>query len=164
MSLKVTKDNFAKVLAGIRGLERNQVLVGIPDSRAERRVDGDAGDEPINNAVIGYLMETGSPAANIPERPHLQPGILDRKDEIVSTYKAGGRAVLDGKTSADKVHHAVGLIAEAGVKNKIADGEFAPLAPSTIAARKRRGRKSEKPLVDTGQYRNAITHVVRPKA
>ena len=163
MSFKVTKDDVGAVLKAIRGLERNQVLVGIPSSAAGRRPDP-ADPQPINNAVIGYVMENGSPARNIPARPHLTAGIADAKDEIAARYKAGARAVLDGRVKdPDKVHTAVGLIAEKSVKAKITAGEFAPLAPATIAARRRRGRKSEKPLIDTGQYRNAITHVVRPK-
>lgn len=58
---------------------------------------------------------------------------------------------------------------------------FTPLADSTVEARARRGRKGAtlelarraagespgtdlaKPLIDTGQYRRAITHVVRDK-
>ena len=57
---------------------------------------------------------------------------------------------------------------------------FTPLADSTVEARARRGVKGQsgacptrcwrvpgtdlvKPLIDTGQYRRAITHVVRDK-
>lgn len=162
-NVTVTKDRMAVVLASLKKLERNQVLVGIPAAQAPRQIEpGDRG--PINNAAIGYIMENGSPAANIPARPHLKAGITDVKDEIAARYKAGAKALLDNKLQdPDKVHTAVGLIAEKSVKAKINAGEFAPLAAATIAARKRRGRKSEKPLVDTGQYRNAITHVVRPK-
>jgi hypothetical protein len=165
LSLKVTKDEVAKVLAGIRGIEREQVLVGVPDARAERRVDPAEEDKgPINNAAIGYMMENGSPLANIPARPHLKPAIAEKRAELIAEYREGAKAILGGKaTNATAVHHRVGLIAEAAVKAKITDGEFLPLAPRTIAARKRRGRKSEKPLIDTGQYRNSITHVVRPK-
>lgn len=164
MSLKVTKDIMGEVQKALRQLDTHRVLVGIPDSSAERNLDPEQRG-PINNAAIGYIMETGSPAANIPARPHLRPGIDDARDEIVARYKAGSKAVLDRKVKDPKVvHHAVGLIAERSVKAKINEGDFAPLAAATVAARKRRGRRSEKPLVDTGQYRNAITHVVRPKS
>lgn len=163
MTIKVTKDNVAAVMKAIRSLTRTEVLVGIPAENAERQPDPDE-PEPANNAMIGYVMENGSPARNIPARPHMRPGIEAVKDAIVERYRAGGEAVLDGRvTDPDKVHTAVGLIAERGIKAQITDGSFAPLAPSTLAARKRRGRKSEKPLIDTGQYRRAITHVIRPK-
>jgi hypothetical protein len=76
----------------MRGLEREQVMVGIPSKTAERQPDPEE-PGPMNNATIGYIMENGSPAANIPERPHLKPGIRDVKDEIVERYKKGGKAI-----------------------------------------------------------------------
>lgn len=163
MSLKVTKDGTAKLFLGLSALASERVLVGIPASEAERQVDEEAGDRgPINNAAIGKIMEEGSPIANIPARPHLKPTVREKRDDIVKTYKAGAKAVLDGKArSATAVHHRVGLLVESAVKAKINEGDFIPLAPATIAKRKAKGRKSEKPLVDTAQYRNAITHVVR---
>jgi hypothetical protein len=158
----VVRDNTKKVLAQLRGLERKQCLVGVPDSTADRKSEEDQG--PFNNAAIGYLMERGSPAMNLPARPSLVPGIAEVQDKIAERYKSGAKAVLDGRLSdADQVHEAAGLIAEAAVKAKITDGDFAPLAARTIAARRARGRTSIKPLVDTGQFRNSITHVIRPK-
>ncbi len=163
MSLKVTKDGTAKLFLGLKALASERVLVGIPASEAERQIDEDADDRgPINNAAIGKIMEDGSPAANIPARPHLKPSVREQRDNIVKTYKAGAKAVLDGKAkNATAVHHRVGLMVETAVKAKINEGDFTPLAPATLAKRRARGRKSEKPLVDTAQYRNAITHVVR---
>ncbi len=162
--LKVTLDISGKVLAAMKNLSRDQVLVGIPSTAAEREPDPDD-PEPINNAAIGFLMENGSPAQNLPARPHVKPGIMDAKDEIIRRYETGGRAILEGRiTDPDVIHEAVGIVAENAIKAKIADGQFVPLSPRTLAARRRKGRTSEKPLQDTGQYRNAITHVIRPKA
>lgn len=164
MSLKVTKDGTKGVLAAITSLERSQVLVGVPAAHAERQIDPEEPRGPINNAAIGYIMENGSPAANIPARPHLKRGIADVRPELVKRYRDGTKKILDGKSKDPNVlHHQVGLIAERGVKARINEGDFAPLSERTLAARRARGRKSEKPLVDTGQYRNSITHVIRPK-
>jgi hypothetical protein len=55
---------------------------------------------------------------------------------------------------------AAGMKAVMSVKAVINSGDFEELAPATIKARKRRKRKSEKPLVDTAQYRNSHTYVV----
>jgi hypothetical protein len=163
VSLKVTKDSVAQVLKSIRELTKHEVLVGIPADHSERKPDPDE-TEAANNALIGYVMENGSPARNIPARPHMKAGVESARDEIVRRYEDGGKAILDGRIKdADKVHNAVGLIAENSIKRKITDGPFAPLAPRTLAARKRRGRTGDKPLIDTGQYRRAITHVIRPK-
>lgn len=161
--VKVTKDNVAKVVKSIKGLTLNQVLVGIPSQTAERTPDADD-PSPLNNAEIGYLMENGSPVNNLPERPFLKPGVGSVTDKVADRYRKGAVAVMDGKISSiDQVHDAVGFIAESAVKAKITDGPFAPLSERTLAARRARGRTSEKPLLDTGQLRRSITHVIRPK-
>jgi hypothetical protein len=59
------------VIEAISQLSNKDVLVGIPDSAPERT------DTPITNAQIGYVMETGSPAHNVPARPFLVPGVAD---------------------------------------------------------------------------------------
>lgn len=164
MSVKVVRDQTASFAQAIRALTKHQVLVGIPADNADRTPDPEEGDQPINNAMIGYLMENGSPAQNLPARPHVVPGIREAQDQIAKTYRDGGRAVIEGRVKdPDIIHNAVGLIAENSIKRKITNGPFAPLAPSTLAARKRKGRTGEKPLLDTGQYRRAVTHVIRPK-
>lgn len=163
MSVKVTKDNTKAFFKSLKALTDKQVLVGIPSNTAGRQPEpGEPAD--INNATIGYLMENGSPAANIPERPHLKEGVASVTDQIVARYKAGAKAVLDGRSgSLDPTHVAVGLIAQNAVRAKITTGPFAPLAQSTLAKRRSRGRTGTKPLIDTGQYRAATTFVVRPK-
>ncbi len=162
-TLRVTKDKVANVLAGLKSLAKSEVLVGIPSSTAERQPDPSE-PHPLNNAEIGYLMENGSPATNTPARPWLEPGVANEKPGIVKVLRKGADEVLSGhRDAAVKSLVAAGLLGERGAKRKITDGPFAPLAPSTIAKRKARGRTSEKPLIDSGQMRNAVTSVIRPK-
>lgn len=162
--LKVTRDNVDAVLRSIREMSQRQVLVGIPATADARKPDPDEPNHEINNATIGYLMENGSPAANIPARPHMKSGVASVQAKIAQVYRTGGKLVLEGKPKAlDEAHTKVGLIAQAAVKTKITTGTFVPLAPATIAARRRRGRTSIKPLIDSGQYRNAITFVIRQR-
>ena len=163
MTVTVTRDSVKQTLEAIRSLTLNRVLVGIPSSTATREPDPED-PQPIDNATIGYLMENGSPANNIPERPFLVPGVAAVDDEIADRYRAGADAVMTGRASSlDATHTTVGIIAENSVKRKITMGPFAPLAPATLAERKRRGREGERPLIDTGQLRRAVTHVVRPR-
>lgn len=159
MTVKVTKDGVPAMLKAIRDLTSKEVLVGIPDVAAGRD-DADA----ISNAEIGYLMETGSPTQNIPPRPHLVPGVEAARDKIARRMENGAKAALSGKaTDADATLTAVGIVAENAVETQITDGPFTPLSPKTIAKRKAKGRTGTKPLIDTGQYRRAITHVVRKR-
>ncbi|MDB5448418.1 MAG: hypothetical protein JWQ97_3735 [Phenylobacterium sp.] len=160
--LKVTKDRTKDVLASIRALTKQQVLVGIPDENAERKPDPED-PKPLSNAAIGYLMETGSPAQNIPARPFLVPGVQNASETVTARYKAAAKLSLDGSTDAmQQAHMAVGLIAQSAVQAKITAGPFIPLSPRTLQARKARGRTGESPLIDTGQLRRAVTFVIRP--
>lgn len=159
MGARITKDGLARVLRSIQQLAAQEVLVGIPSETTERQ-DG----EPINNATIGYIQETGSPANNLPARPFLVPGVESVQKEATNQLKRGGDAALSGRAmDADKAMHAAGIIAQNGVKAKINSGVPPALAASTLAARRRRGRTGEKPLIDKGELRNSVTYVIRKK-
>lgn len=170
-------DRMNAVIKSITALAKMDVLVGIPESENER----DEAEEP-NNAALGYIHEHGSPVNNIPARPFLVPGVADAKGKYRPRLIKAAQLALDGKTKdALKQMEAAGIIAEQGAKTKINSGDFVPLSDATVAARARRGRKGAaeelerraaglpagtdlaKPLIDTGQLRNSITHVVREK-
>jgi hypothetical protein len=159
MGVKMTKDNVSVVLRSIQQLASNEVLIGIPASTTERQ-DG----EPINNATIGYIQETGSPVNNLPARPFLVPGVESAQKAATDELKKGADDAMDGNAqAADKALHRAGIIASNSVKAKINSGIAPELALSTLAARRRRGRTGTTPLIDTGSLRNAITYVLRKK-
>lgn len=163
MPVTTTVDRTKAVLASIKALARSQVLVGVPSTTAEREPEPDD-PAPLTNAEVGYIQENGAPEINLPARPFLKPGVEDEKDAIAARYEKGAKAVLDGRVAnIDSIHEQVGLQAQNAVRAKLTDGPFAPLKDSTLANRRRRGRTGEKPLIDTGQLRNSITFVVRPK-
>jgi len=156
--LTVRSDSAKSILDALKTLENKDVLVGIPESKDERD-DGD-----IGNAAIGYINENGSPAQNIPPRPHLKPGVRSVEQDFMPHLKTAARKALEGDaegavTSLDRA----GTVAANGVKRYITITGFTPLADATIANRLRRGRTGNKPLIDTGEYRRSITHVVRDK-
>ena len=158
MSVRITKDRVDALLKAVRDLTAQEVLVGVPSSTAGRE------DTPITNAEIGYLMETGSPAQNIPERPFLVPGVEDGKARFIPHLKAAGISALDGKPEmVNRDLERAGFVAASSVKTKITEGPFTPLSPKTLAKRRAKGRTRESPLIDTGQLRDSITHVVRKK-
>lgn len=155
----VINDRMPALLKAMSLLVQSEVLVGIPAESTERS-EGDA----INNATLGYIHETGAPAAGIPARPFLVPGVAAAEEDVADQLAKGATAALAGdKTGIDQRLHAAGLVAETSVKNTLNAGVEPALADSTIAARARRGRTGTVPLIDTGKLRNSITHVVRRK-
>lgn len=180
MTTIVTQDHMAEVMRSIRQLVQREVLVGIPSDKAERNTPGD----PINNATIGYIMEHGSPAKNIPARPHLIPGIANAQPAIIERFAKAGRAGVQGDLAeADRQLAAAGMAAASSVKSLINSGLSPALADATLASRVRRNRAAKgaaaelarraqgvapgsdlaKPLIESGQYRNAITYVLKKK-
>ncbi|RXK34387.1 hypothetical protein BBD39_10925 [Arsenophonus endosymbiont of Bemisia tabaci Asia II 3] len=169
-------DNTGNLFDALVQRDKKEVLVGIPAENSNRD------DIPFRNAAIGYLNEFGSPAKNIPARPHLIPVIRLVETKITAEFKVVAKAVLDGQNDkAEQALNRAGQIAVQGGQIVITQSNFTPLADSTLAARARRGRKgaaqafenrkgglppdnnNAKPLIDTGTYRRAITYVVRKK-
>lgn len=169
-------DTAQSILDALKAIGKKEVLVGIPEEGSPRE------DVPFGNAGIGYLNEYGSAAQNIPPRPHLIPGVKSVEDQTVPQLKAAAQSALDGDAAAaEKALNRAGNIAANGVRRYMTITGFTPLADSTVEARAHRGRKGAKaelarraagespgtdlvkPLIDTGQYRRAITHVVRDK-
>lgn len=166
MKITTTKDKSAEIIAQVRALTKKEVLIGVPNEKAPRTPDEEEAQkgEPINNATIGYINETGSPAANIPARPHLAPGIEKERDRIARILTNGAKNAISGKEdAADIALEKVGIVAESSVKNVITAVIPPPLAERTLKEREARGRTGQTPLIDTGQYRNSITHVIRDK-
>jgi len=158
MTIEVTKDDVAKVLANIQAMTGKELLVGIPAEKTARN------GEPITNASLGYIHENGSPARNIPARPFLVPGVKKATPKAIAAMKQlAGEALLD-RNATDKALNAAGLVCQAQVKRQIVSQEgFTALKAGTIAARRRSGAKGTKALIRTGQLLNSITYVVREK-
>lgn len=158
MSVKTTVDKVPAVLKSIQDMVAHKLLIGIPAENAGRREAG----TPLNNAEIGYIQETGSPVNNIPARPFLVPGVAAVQDKAIKRLKKGASDALDGDAmAAGRALATVGLMAQSSVRNTINAGIDPPLAPATLAARRRRGRTGTKPLIDSAQMRNAVTYVIR---
>ena len=157
--MKVTRKGggIARLDAAMKALKKTTVLVGIPAETADR-----SGPQPINNATLGYIHEHGAPAAGIPARPFLIPGVRAVQERVGAELAKAGRAALsgDGKAAIARLH-AAGLVAQSSVRATINAGVEPALTESTVQARSRRGRTGTVPLIDTGALRNSITYVVQ---
>lgn len=149
-----TGNGLLDILQAVSELSQVEVLVGVPE--------GENRDGGMSNAEIGYLLETGSPAMNLPDRPHLVPGVEQVQEIVAEKLTWAVDAALTGNSKRMYFYlESAGMKATMSVKRFINAGEFMPLAPLTIKMRKARGKKSEKPLVDTAQYRNSHTYIIK---
>lgn len=170
MPLTITRDIWPSVLKATEGLAKTEVLVGIPGEEDPRE------DATIGNAAIGYIHEFGAPAANIPARPFLEPGVRGALDQIGDILQKGAEAAMNGdKQTSTQSLDAAGFTAVNGVIERIRSNIPPPLAPATIRRRRTRTPGSTyrrqaataadvTALIDTGQLLHSITYVKRPLA
>lgn len=152
--MQMITDALPDLLRRLAAVAQRDVLVGVPA--------GEARDDGPSNAEIGYQNEFGSPANNIPARPHLLPGVAAVQDKVVAKLTQAADAAATGRPSdAERQLHAAGLLAQNSVRRTLTTTAYRPLSESTLAERRARGRTGTKPLIDTGQYRRSITYIVR---
>lgn len=179
--VKLTKNGLPDLMAKLEALTRQRVLVGFPaDDQNSLRKE----DTAITNASLAYIHDNGAPEANIPARPFMREGIRAAETSIANQLWSTAKKVVkpEGTTAEiDAGLSATGIRAVNGIRARINEGIPPPLSDRTIAARAARGRKGAlweqawraagapagtdlaKPLIDTGQLRNAVTYVIRKK-
>lgn len=114
---------------------------------------------PYSEAYDLYIHEHGSPLWHTPPRPILEPAIDHSKEIIAKQLKQAAQVALGGGDATDSLRKAGQL----GV-NAAKDWFTNPLnrwpanAEGTV---KEKG--SDRPNIDTGNLRNAITYVVAQK-
>lgn len=178
LGVKVKKGDVAGLHASIKLLARTEVLVGFPEANTNR--EDDAG---ITNAALGYIHDHGAPEVNIPARPFMQPAIQESKAKIAAGFRAVATTLLRERNplTVAKGLTQVGLMVATAIKLKINEGIPPPLSEYTLRQRAKKGRKGAKielerrakgetpslefakPLVDSGQLRNAVNFVIRPR-
>lgn len=159
-NFKITLDKVPEISKAIENLATTRVMIGVPGDNADRNSDEDSGT--INNAALMKIHEDGAPEANIPARPVVHPTIRANSDQIAASMKKAGMFALDGNDEGvDRQMNSTGIMMQNAMRRKITTGPFAPLSERTLAARRAKGHKSVKPLIDTGQLRRALTYVIR---
>jgi hypothetical protein len=147
------KDNTKAVEQLLKDLSKLAVYVGIPEENTGRT------ESEVSNVELAYIHSNGSPLQGIPARPFIEPSIEEEatKEAIAKELSQASKSALDGNEDQAVTHlNRAGMIGSNAAKNWIGSEHLTPLKPATIA---RKG--SDKPLIDTGQLRNAITYVVR---
>lgn len=119
------------------------------------------GGQPV--AGVAAVQEFGT--EHIPPRPFMRTTAADKQAEWGKTVGQLTKAAATGKIAPGDVMEGLALAAEGHVRATITKIMAPPLAPATIAARKRRlanggkGAKASigKPLVDTGIMLASLT-------
>lgn len=147
---KLTKEG-ERLLAELKVLTSNSVKIGFQSGEAfEKTKDGADGADICEIAVYNELgTET------IPSRPFMRDSIDKHEEEIVNFASERVKDLTKNKCTAEGVLNEVGIFEKGIVQWEIANGDFAPNAPSTI-----RKKKSDRPLIDTGTMRQSVNYIV----
>lgn len=156
---------------GVRGKDMasamDQMMMGpdgVPYTMAYDKMMTEMGQGmPYSEAYEMYIHEHGSAAWRIPPRPIIEPAIEDPEnlDAITAQMKEAATAAMDGGPAAGQAGlKRVGMVAEDAVRMWFLNpkNRWPALSPKTI---KRKG--SDRPLIDTGRLRRAITYVLRKR-
>lgn len=124
-----------------------------------------ASAKPVSRALIAATLNYGRAAGTtlggrsypeIPARQFMKFAAEMWEREFPKVLKKFLPSVLGGTMSIDEFLTEIGKRARDAVKKAISDGDYAPLAPSTIAA-----KGSSTPLIDTGTMMRSVTFEVR---
>jgi len=155
ISLSKGGPGIKRFQSALAKIAKSEVLVGIPQSRNSRK------GEKIGNAALMYILANGSPGHKIPARPVIEPAIAadGNRQAIASDLQDAVKGMLnDNPTQATTALRRAGMAGSNAAKAWFTDprNNWPPNRPSTI-----RRKKSDRPLIDTGDLRRSITYVVR---
>jgi hypothetical protein len=142
-----TKLDVEGLMAELKALSNNRVLVGVPSEKSARDFTPEEWENRkknpigrVNNAMLAYVHDQGSPAQCIPKRSFMKPGIAKAQSRINTEFKAAAQAMLAGNKEEMNIRlHRAGLIAQNSIRNVIRKGEgFVSLRRATLLARSRK--------------------------
>lgn len=116
----------------------------------------ESGELKYSQAYELYIQSHGSPLWHIPPRPVLEPSIDRNREQIAKQLQQAATAALEGNDPMPELHKA-GMIGQNIARGWFTnpDNGWPENAPSTVEE-----KGSDRPLIDTGEMRKAITYVV----
>lgn len=126
------------------------VKVGIIGEKASQSHQGG----PLSNVEIGAVHEFGAPSRGIEQRSFIRGYVIENEREIHDLQRKFAREIIKGMPVKQALKQ-LGAVIEGGIKERIANRIPPPLWAQTV---ERKG--SDVPLINTGQLRSSITHLV----
>ena len=139
-----------KYFKELEKLSKMEVRVGWQQGQAQE-------ENGTDMAMIAAYNEFGSSSGAKPARPFMKQSFEKNQDKLQAMCDQANNKITNGE-SAEQALEFIGAMCKGLVQKEIAEGEFAPNAPSTIAM-----KGSSRPLIDTGTMRQTVDFVVKPR-
>lgn len=144
---RVTDKGYEAAVSKIMSIGDSYVLAGVPASKYH--TDPETGRQ-VPMAAVAAWNEYGTRTA--PARSFVRATVDARRDDILDVQTKVAGAVANGQLQIGDGLSVLGQWVVGAMQARITDGIPPPNAPSTI---ERKG--SSRPLIDSGQLRQAIT-------
>lgn len=141
-----------KLKARIKKAPDMECAVGFPVGKAS--VGAPHYDD--GKSIIQVAIENNFGTKRIPRRPFMDMATPKIQKKYKKRLASLQKRINSGKLDYKAVLQVCGLEAESEIRLTIDTGTFKPNSPETI-----KKKKSSKPLIDTGDMRKYVTHVVR---
>lgn len=146
MTVRVKDRGWNAIVRNVGKMDGKKVAVGV--------FGGGRSDTDLTNSELAAIHEYGTD--RIPARSFLGGTLAATGRDLDAMIKAQKRKVEDGELSVDQALNRIGAKHAADVQEFISAGIDPPNAAATVEL-----KGSSKPLIDTGQLRQSITHEVR---
>lgn len=109
-------------------------------------------------SIVEVAIWNNYGSGNGPRRAFMDQAAKAMQEKFRKMMKEAVPRINKGEITLKVVFKAAGLMGEAEVRKSLTGGPWAPNSPETVAR-----KKSERPLIDSGDLRKYATSTVRPR-
>lgn len=164
VQISVNDQALREIIDAIEDAAKYQIKVGILSNEKHNDDDDDDG---IGMADLGAIHEFGSTSQGIPARSFIRLTMFQKRDQFMAGVASNAKTIAK-RISKGGIENQMKIWADVWHKYVLecfksrGFGKWLPLAPSTIAGRKKgkKGKRSDTPLQNSGRLIGAITYEV----
>lgn len=127
------------------------------DPRTSAIADGDA----VTNLMIAAVHEFGAPSVGVPERSWLRAYVDENEKRIRAMIRAVAEDIIAGKITEEVALGRLGSKIVGEIQDRISEGIAPELSDRRKAEKEVDGKPGDTPLIDSGQFWQAIQWAVR---
>lgn len=145
---------YNKVVKSLQELTRYKAVIKIDDKKVYEKTG-------VKVEAVAFYMEYGRDELNVhyPARPFWRNTLIKYEEKIQNRFKFNINSVLKGKKTPYECYEDLGKQFKQYLIATMKEGNFIPLAESTLKAKEKKGTGSS-PLIDTKLLINSIVYEV----